>query len=267
MSLQRLTSKDRWLDKCDTGLTVADELLRLGEITSLPLLPTVCKAAREILGIVKRAKKAIKVVLSIAGRTADILELLQLMEPNVLRMNEDGRKSVAGRMDELRRLLDDVLLAVADIERKRWIGLLRHGLKVKGRATFLELDSDLASQFNTLKDFYRVGMDAAAVAQMDVVMTQLQLQQSQQSQQSPPPPPPPPQPVKVPRLLAVGCASFTAPAKLSLDGVLTELDEIQAALPRSLSPSCATRLPRRRRARRACRASLGSTLVGTQTRR
>ena len=73
---KRLASSARALDKVQTGLKLADSVLKLGENCGVPLLPAVCSTARGVLEVVQASRTVISDVLSAAQRTTDVLELL-----------------------------------------------------------------------------------------------------------------------------------------------------------------------------------------------
>ena len=155
--VERLASVERALGKVETGLKLADSVLKLGEGAGLPLIPAVCSAARGVLRAVQASRTVISDALSVAQRTIDVLELLQLMAENVERMDAKSRPSVEDRMRELQRLLEDARSAVAAFGKKGW---LRHALKAGRRSTLSQLDSEITAQLDLLLKFYNLARDA-----------------------------------------------------------------------------------------------------------
>ena len=151
-----LAESERVLGKVDTGLKLVDSLLRLGEVAGLPLLPAVCHAARSVLQVVREVRKVVKIVLSVAQRTIDVLELLTRMADNVAHFDMANRASVEGRMRELQCLLEDVRSAVAAFGKKGW---LRHALKVGKSTTLSQLDTDITERLDVLLNFYSLARD------------------------------------------------------------------------------------------------------------
>jgi len=152
--VERPASAERALDKVETGLKIADSILELGENSGLPLLPAVCSAARGVLEVVQTviaSQTVITDALSIAQRTIDVLELLQLMAQNVERMDVSSRARVEGPMRELQRLLEDVRSAVDALGKKGW---LRHALKVKRHI------AEITDQIELLLKLYNLARDA-----------------------------------------------------------------------------------------------------------
>ena len=74
---QRLASAGRALDRVQSGLTLVDTVLKIGEGAGLPLIPAVCSAARGVLQVVQASQTLINDALSAVQRTVDVLELLE----------------------------------------------------------------------------------------------------------------------------------------------------------------------------------------------
>ena len=140
------------------GTQIADMLLRLGERSKIPLLDSVCTAARDVLTALKDAKKKVADAIQVGYRVVDMLELLERMASNVVSIDEQTRASVESRMRELQRLLNGVEATVIALGKKGWLkrtfGMYQEATKLS------EIDAKMTKQLDMLLKFYQLARDA-----------------------------------------------------------------------------------------------------------
>ena len=130
-------------------------MLHLGEHAGIPLIGSVCTAARGVLVCLKAASTLVADALVVGRRVVEVLELLQLMAQNVSRMQAAGGiASVESRMRELAALLCDVEKVVVTFGKKGW---LRHALKMRKHTKQLsQLDEEITRRLEMLMKFYQL---------------------------------------------------------------------------------------------------------------
>lgn len=140
------------------GTKIADMLLRLGERSGIPLLGSVCGAARDVLTALKDAKTKVADAIQVGYRVVDMLELLERMAHNVVNIDAQIRSSVESRMGELTRLLKGVEATVVALGNKGW---LKRTFGMYKEATRLsKIDAEMTKQLDTLLKYYQLARDA-----------------------------------------------------------------------------------------------------------
>ena len=92
---RRVEQLEKWQSRVAIGLRIATELCALGERAHVPLLSGACGVASTILSALNDANGLIADALEMGERVVEVLELLQRMEENVQRIDDDTDERTA----------------------------------------------------------------------------------------------------------------------------------------------------------------------------
>jgi hypothetical protein len=126
-----LSRRDALLDKIETAVAIV-------ALVPLPGIDAVCAVCRGIVDTLRALTEVAEDIISISMLVSDVMDYMQRLRGLLPDLEADQRDKIGRKLDVLKRHLDAVIAAIADFQKKGWLGRCAKAKKARKELTNLD---------------------------------------------------------------------------------------------------------------------------------